>query len=88
MPTRTEVETERLAAVIATDLMKEAASIEPTLMPGPLDLLPSPLAPGAYEAYPSPESDGKGIGVLFWTPGLEGRELLWLDAGGLAERGG
>jgi hypothetical protein len=89
MPTRSAEETERLAGVIAACPMEEVAHREPGLAPAPLplDLLPSPLAPGAYFAYPGPESGGGRVAVLFWTPGLEGRELLWLDAEGLAERG-
>ncbi|OZC01194.1 hypothetical protein [Rubricoccus marinus] len=88
MPTRTEEETERVATVIAAHPLEEAVAIEPTLAPGPLplDLLPSPLTPGAYVLYPAPEAGDEGIGVLFWTPDLRGRELLWLDPDGVGER--
>ena len=86
LPAWDEEDTERLARVIATHPVEEAAEREPTLAPSPLDLLPVPR-PGAYLVYPGPGSDGEGVGAPFWTPGLEGRELLWMDAEGLAERG-
>lgn len=88
LPVWDDEDVERIARVVATHPVSEAAEREPALAPSPLplDLLPV-LQPGAYLVYPGPESDGEGMGALFWTPGLGGRELLWMDAEGLAERG-
>lgn len=90
MPTHTEEEGKRIAGLMADIPLEELAGRERSLVPSllPFDLLPYPLAPGPYLAYPAPASGAEDVGVLLWTPGLSDHDLMWLSVDRVDARAG
>ena len=87
MPEHSDAEADRLVREMGRRALEDVVDREPGLAVAPLPLdFAGPLRPGAYLAVPGPAADTGDLSALIWTPGLEGRELLWIDPERAGER--
>lgn len=87
MPEHSDAEANRLVRELGRRAIEVVVDDEPGLVAPPLPLdLAGPLRPGELLAVPGPAADTDDLSALIWTPGLEGRELLWIDPERAGER--